>query len=217
MIALPSPPSSRPPAENQQAESDKQRATSVKRQTSSEAPSFSKRQVSLPEKSRSAEDRTLLQPEKKRSQIRQDQPRRPFDKKQPRTESRNVHPASSESLREFSPASFVEMETQPAPGASRAPASPPSEISLGGCETVDVSPLRTPNIISQEKLESMAESKPKLARSITAAPRQLHARVPLRLRPRAALRGGLRPAQELERYSVLALALSVYLKRSEMK
>ncbi|KAL3221342.1 hypothetical protein MRX96_005078 [Rhipicephalus microplus] len=125
---------------SQQTASDKQRASSIKRR------------VSLPEKCRSAEDRTPSQPEKKRSQIRQRQ--RPFEKKQ-QPASHNVQPSSSES-RGFSPASFVE----PTAAYPSSQTSPPSEISLSGCETVDVSPLRTPSTISQEKLEFMAESKP---------------------------------------------------------
>ncbi|KAH8032634.1 hypothetical protein HPB51_026087 [Rhipicephalus microplus] len=137
---------------SQQTASHKQRASCLERQTSSESASSIKRRVSLPEKCRSAQDRTLSQPEKKRSQIRQRQ--RPFEKKK-QPASHNVHPSSSES-RGFSPASFVE----PTAAYPSSQTSPPSEISLSGCETVDVSPLRTPSTISQEKLEFMAESKP---------------------------------------------------------
>ncbi|XP_037529686.1 6-phosphofructo-2-kinase/fructose-2,6-bisphosphatase isoform X3 [Rhipicephalus sanguineus] len=153
--------SQQPPPGNQPAASDKQRSASVKRQPSSEVrqATFAKRQP--PEKSHSrAEARTLLPPEKQRSQIRQDQAQLPFEK-QRRTEShQNVRLVSPKSSRVFSPASFVELETHPAPGASSGQASPPSEISLGGCETIDVTPLHTPTRISHEKLVSMAESHP---------------------------------------------------------
>lgn len=141
-----------PPPDRQSKPPDKQQAAApAKRQTSWDVP-------------RPSSARQQLPPEKQRSEIRRDPPPLPFQYQQEQhASSGNVRPESPTMSRAFSPASFVEIETEPAPAQSStvpgsSQMSPPSEIALS-CETVEVTPLRTPTkTISHEQLVSMAET-----------------------------------------------------------